>query len=91
MARWRAVLRPICCANSRKSAAKSIIYELVVLEAERRKGIATALIEALKREARRLGAYVIFMQAHRVDFPAIALYSKLGTREEVLHFDIPLH
>ena len=34
------------------------------------------------------GIYVIFVQADYGDDPAIALYSKLGTREEVLHFDI---
>ena len=34
------------------------------------------------------GAYVIFVQADIIDEPAIALYSKLGAREEVLHFDI---
>jgi aminoglycoside 3-N-acetyltransferase I len=33
---------------------------------------------------------VIFVQADYGDDPAIALYSKLGTREEVLHFDIPV-
>jgi aminoglycoside 3-N-acetyltransferase I len=34
------------------------------------------------------GAYVIFVQADLGDEPAIALYAKLGIREEVLHFDI---
>lgn len=33
-------------------------------------------------------AYVIFVQADVGDEPAIALYTKLGVREEVLHFDI---
>lgn len=31
---------------------------------------------------------MIFVQADTVDEPAVALYEKLGTREEVLHFDI---
>jgi hypothetical protein len=31
---------------------------------------------------------VIFVQADHVDAPAIALYTKLGVREDVLHFDI---
>jgi aminoglycoside 3-N-acetyltransferase I len=31
---------------------------------------------------------VIFVQADLVDAPAIALYTKLGIREDVLHFDI---
>ena len=31
---------------------------------------------------------MIFIQADRGDGPAIAFYSKLGRREDVLHFDI---
>jgi aminoglycoside 3-N-acetyltransferase I len=46
------------------------------------------LIEALKRIAAELGAYVIFVQADPIDAPAVALYTKLGDREDVLHFDI---
>ena len=34
------------------------------------------------------GAEVIFVQADYGDDPAVALYQKLGTREEVMHFDI---
>jgi aminoglycoside 3-N-acetyltransferase I len=30
------------------------------------------------------------VQADHGDDPAIALYTKLGTREDVLHFDIPV-
>lgn len=67
------------------------LYDLGVLEAWRRKGIATRLIDALRAEATRIGAWVIFVQADYIDPPAIALYEKLGTREEVLHFDIALH
>jgi aminoglycoside 3-N-acetyltransferase I len=64
------------------------IYDLAVDAGFRRQGIATAMIEALKELARRRGAYVIFVQADHGDDPAIALYTKLGIREEVLHFDI---
>ena len=64
------------------------IYDLAVAEAFRRQGVATSLIETLKPIARSLGAWVIFVQADYVDEPAVALYEKLGTREEVLHFDI---
>ncbi|MFV1922453.1 MAG: AAC(3)-I family aminoglycoside N-acetyltransferase [Methylotenera sp.] len=66
------------------------IYDLAVSEAYRRKGIATALIEKLKTIAAERGAYVIFVQADTgiEDEPAIALYTKLGVREDVLHFDI---
>lgn len=64
------------------------IYDLAVDEAHRRRGVATALIEELKRVARSRGAYVIYVQADYGDDPAIALYTKLGIREDVLHFDI---
>jgi aminoglycoside 3-N-acetyltransferase I len=64
------------------------IYDLAVASAHRREGIATALIEHLKRIAAGRGAYVIFVQADPGDEPAIALYTKLGAREDVLHFDI---
>ena len=66
------------------------IYDLAVSENHRRRGIATALIEELKKIAKVRGAYVIFVQADTEieDEPAIALYTKLGTREDVLHFDI---
>jgi aminoglycoside 3-N-acetyltransferase I len=66
------------------------IYDLAVAEAHRRQGIATGLIRALRDIAATRGAWVIFVQADHGDDPAIALYSGLGTREEVLHFDIPV-
>lgn len=64
------------------------LYDLAVAEPWRRRGIATALIEELKRVAKARGAYVIFVQADLGDDPAIALYTGLGRREDVLHFDI---
>ena len=66
------------------------IYDLAVAAAHRREGIATALIQELKKIAVARGAYVIFVQADIGDDPAIALYTKLGLREDVLHFDIPI-
>jgi aminoglycoside 3-N-acetyltransferase I len=64
------------------------IYDLAVGEPHRRRGIATALINQLREIAARRGAWVVYVQADYADSPAIALYEKLGTREEVLHFDI---
>jgi aminoglycoside 3-N-acetyltransferase I len=66
------------------------IYDLAVDAAHRRRGIATALISALQQTAAARRAWVIFVQADTApeDAPARALYDKLGTREEVLHFDI---
>jgi aminoglycoside 3-N-acetyltransferase I len=64
------------------------IYDLAVREAYRRRGVATALIEALQPIGREKGAWVIMVQADPPDAPAVALYDKLGTREEVYHFDV---
>ena len=64
------------------------IYDLAVAAAHRREGIATALIHELRRLAVARGAYVLFVQADLGDEPAIALYTRLGEREDVLHFDI---
>lgn len=68
------------------------IYDLAVAVAHRRRGVATALIERLKQIAAGRGAYVLFVQADTgpEDAAAIALYDKLGQREAVLHFDIPV-
>lgn len=64
------------------------IYDLAVLEEYRRQYIATGLINKLRQIAREIGAYVIYVQADHGDDPAIELYESLGTREDVLHFDI---
>lgn len=64
------------------------IYDLAVAEAHRRQGIATAMIEALRTECATRGAWVIYVQADYGDDPAVALYTKLGIREDVMHFDI---
>jgi aminoglycoside 3-N-acetyltransferase I len=64
------------------------IYDLAVAEDSRRQGIATALIGELQRIAAERGAWVIYVQADHGDDPAIALYTKLGVREDVMHFDI---
>lgn len=69
------------------------IYDLAVAATHRRLGVATALIAELKSIAKARGAYVIFVQADTGDgdLPAVALYTKLGTREDVIHFDIPVY
>ena len=59
-------------------------------EEHRRQGIATALIGRLREIAAQRGAWVIYVQADYGDDPAIALYGKLGMREDVMHFDIPV-
>lgn len=71
-----------------QSRSEIYVYDLAVAEDHRRRGIATALFEALKPVARACGAHVIMVQADRGDDPAIALYETLGTREDVVHFDV---
>ena len=66
------------------------IYDLAVAEAHRRQGVATALIENLRAHALGRNVSVIYVQADYGDEPAIALYEKLGAREDVMHFDIPV-
>lgn len=66
------------------------IYDLAVDAAYRRRGVATAMIEELKNAAAARGIYVIFVQADYGDDAAVALYTRLGVREDVLHFDISL-
>ncbi len=67
------------------------IYDLAVADAHRRLGVATAMIEQLKRVCAQRGIDVIFVQADCGDDPAVALYTKLGTRADVMHFDIAPH
>ncbi|QRM34564.1 GNAT family N-acetyltransferase (plasmid) [Microvirga sp. VF16] len=64
------------------------IYDLAVSAELRRQGVATALIKHLREIAARRGVWVIDVQADYGDDPATALYETLGTREDVLHFDI---
>lgn len=65
------------------------IYDLAVEASYRRLGVATAMIRELRALAAARGVHVIFVQADHGDDAAIALYTRLGVREDVLHFDIP--
>jgi aminoglycoside 3-N-acetyltransferase I len=64
------------------------IYDLAVKAAHRRQGVASALIAEVRQIAKACGAWVVYVQADYGDEPAIALYTKLGKREDVMHFDI---
>lgn len=66
------------------------IYDLAVRASHRRRGVATALIRHLQALARQRGAWVVYVQADYGDDPAVALYTKLGVREDVMHFDLPV-
>jgi len=64
------------------------IYDLAVSDGHRRRGVATGMINTLKKIAADQGAYVIFVQADLEDGPAIALYRSLGMMKPAHHFDI---
>jgi aminoglycoside 3-N-acetyltransferase I len=64
------------------------IYDLAVAQAWRRRRVATALINTAIKIAKETGAWAVFVQADYGDDPAVALYTKLGTRENVIHFDL---
>lgn len=72
-------------------AARSEIYlyDLAVCASVRRRGVATALITELQHIAADIGASAVFVQADYGDDPAVALYTRLGVREDVMHFDLP--
>lgn len=71
-----------------KPRSEFYVYDLAVEAHARRRGVATALIEAFRARAAERGGWLVFVQADLGDDPAIALYTKLGRREDVLHFDI---
>ncbi len=88
------VVGGLCAYRLRKfeqERSEYYLYDLAVAAEWRRRGIATALIDDLKSIACADGAWVIFVQADHGDDPAIELYTSLGTREDVLHFDIDVH
>jgi aminoglycoside 3-N-acetyltransferase I len=71
-----------------QARSETYIYDLAVDQGFRRQGIATRLIREVQKASKSRGSYVVFVQADIDDEPAVALYTKLGVREEVLHFDI---
>jgi aminoglycoside 3-N-acetyltransferase I len=64
------------------------IYDLAVAQSHRRRGVATGMIDELRRIASERDVYVIFVQADLGDHPAIALYESFGTKQTAYHFDI---
>ena len=67
------------------------IYDLAVRKSARRQGVASLLIEELRRIARDIGAWTIFVQADVdiEDEPARRLYRKFACEEITAHhFDI---
>ena len=65
------------------------IYDLAVAESHRRQGVATAMIDEVRRIGRERDTWVIFIQSEDGDEPPTRLYDKLSSAHEVAHhFDI---
>ncbi len=74
-----------------QARSECYIYDLAVREEARRIGVATALIEEMRRIARQVGAWTVYVQADvfEEDEPARLLYRKLAHSEIMAHhFDI---
>lgn len=65
----------------RVAADESEILTLAVDAAARRRGIGSALVVAAAREAADRGAGKLFLEVARSNFPARALYGRLGFSE----------
>jgi aminoglycoside 3-N-acetyltransferase I len=85
---WSGALSAYVLPKFEQARSEIYIYDLAVASSHRRQGIAEAMIEHLKEISREIGAWAVYVQADYGDDPAIALYTKLGTREDVMHFDI---
>lgn len=58
------------------------IYDLAVSPSHQRQGVATNLINQLKVTAKKRGIATIFLQADKIDQPALAFYRSLCSKEE---------
>ena len=65
------------------------VYDLAVRKDLQRLGVGTKLMQAVRIEARKLGAYVVFLEADFDDIDAIAFYRSLKPTEDssAQHFD----
>lgn len=59
-----------------------LLYEIGTDERFQRRGVARALIEALKTLARKRGCRGIFVPTNASNFPAMALYESTGGKRE---------
>jgi aminoglycoside 3-N-acetyltransferase I len=71
-----------------RATAELYLYDIAVAERWRRKGLATRLIRTLHGLAADIGVSTVYVQAEPEDEPAVALYTRLGTRADVFHFDL---
>lgn len=77
-------------AKFEQERSEFYIYDLAVAENAPAAGHRHSPDRRPLRHCQRAGAWVVMVQADQGDEAAIGLYTKLGVREEVLHFDIPV-
>lgn len=75
-------------AKLERECREYYIYDLGVAAAYRRRGIASALIEAAREIAAERGAHVLYIQAEAGDDRAIALYTRFAEARDIVHFEI---
>lgn len=71
-----------------RATTELYIYDIAVSQEWRRRGIATRLIRFLQGLAGETGASSVYVQADAEDGPAVALYTRLGSRADVYHFEL---
>jgi aminoglycoside 3-N-acetyltransferase I len=63
---------------TRSESTELFIYDLAVDPAHQRRGVGTALVETLRREAAAAGTPVAFVPADNEDLHALAFYRAMG-------------
>lgn len=71
-----------------RATSELYLYDIAVADDWRRRGIATGLIRVLHAIGGHVGASTLYVQADPEDGPAVSLYSGLGRRADVFHFDL---
>jgi aminoglycoside 3-N-acetyltransferase I len=71
-----------------QNRSEMYVYDLAVAKQFRREKIASRMLSHADKIGRSQGCHITFVQADYEDEPAVRLYTSLGIREEVLHFDL---
>ena len=74
-----------------KKSKEAYIYDIAVDKTVRHKGVATALVDAIRSYGQDRGIEVVFVEASTNDIDAVAFYESLGIEKEyVTHFNIEI-
>ena len=75
-------------AKLEQERSEIYVYDLAIDAEYRRRGIATSLIREVQTVGDRLGAKCVYVQAFPEDEAAVSLYAKMGSRRDVVHFEL---